>query len=43
MVSTFPHYPYFYAAYGVAALIFIGYAVSLWRRSRALRERTPPR
>ena len=43
MVSTYPHYPYFYAAYAIAALIYLGYAVSLHRRARALRERTAQR
>jgi len=42
-VSTFPYTEYFYAAYAATALIYLGYAASLYRRSRALRDRTPPR
>jgi len=43
MASVYPHYPYFYAAYGVAALLYAGYAISLYRRIRALRRRASPR
>jgi hypothetical protein len=42
-VPTYPYSPYYYAAYGIAALIYLGYAASLYRRIRALRDRTPPR
>ena len=41
MASTYPHYPYFYAAYGITALILLGYAISLYRRytrTKALRS-----
>ena len=39
----YPFTPYFYAAYAITAVIYIGYAVSLYRRARALRERSPRR
>jgi len=42
-MPTYPFYPYYYAAYGIAALIYIAYAFSLHRRARSLRDRTPPR
>ena len=42
-MPTYPFYPYYYAAYGLAALIYIGYAFSLYRRTRALRKRTTTR
>jgi hypothetical protein len=32
---------YYYAAYGIVAATYVLYALSLWRRARALR--TPPR
>ena len=32
MASTYPHYPYFWAAYGITAVILVAYAVSLLRR-----------
>ena len=31
------HYPYFWAAYGITALIFLGYALSLYRRRKQTR------
>lgn len=43
MAPAYPYSAYFYAAYAVTAIIYIGYAISLHRRARALRERTPPR
>ncbi len=42
-VPTFPYTEYFYAAYAAAALIYLGYSASLYRRSRAVRDRTLPR
>ena len=42
MVSTYPHYPYFWAAYGITAVIYVLYAVSLLRRrSRTSVRRAP--
>ncbi len=38
-VPAYPYTAYFYAAYAVAALIYLGYAISLHRRRRALRKR----
>ena len=32
MASTYPHYPFFWAAYGVTAVIYIAYGFSLYRR-----------
>ena len=43
MDTTYPFSSFYHAAYGVTAAIYLGYAVSLWRRGRALRDRTPPR
>ncbi len=38
---------YFHAAYVVAAVLYTGYALTLWRRARRVRERLrralPPR
>ena len=42
-VPTFPYTEYFYAAYGAAMLIYLGYSLSLYRRTRALRDRTRSR
>ena len=42
-VPTYPYSEYFYAAYAATALIFLAYAASLYRRTRALRDRTRPR
>ena len=35
--------PYFYAAYIITAVIYAGYAMSLYVRRRALRERSGSR
>jgi hypothetical protein len=35
--------PYFYAAYIITAAIYVGYAMSLFVRRRALRERASDR
>jgi|688.fasta_scaffold217048_2 hypothetical protein len=33
---------YYYAAYIVVAVLYGGYAFSLWRRARALKQGRPP-
>ena len=43
MAAAYPYTAYYYAAYVAAGIIYIGYAISLYRRTRALRERTPSR
>ena len=42
-VPTFPYTEYYYAAYAASMLIYAGYAVSLFRRARAVRDRMTPR
>lgn len=43
MESSYPFYSFYYAAYGITALIYVGYAINLYRRGRALRDRAPHR
>lgn len=40
MIST---EPYYYAGYAIAIVVYVLYAVSLYVRRRALRDRTGPR
>ena len=39
-MGGYPYSSYYYAAYGITAAIYLGYAISLYRRLRASRERT---
>ena len=40
MAPSYPYLSYFWAAYAITALIYLGYAFSLWQRHLALRTRT---